>query len=233
MRHRRCRCCPDVADVLRSPRPDTGIGILERRQQSWQRRTHVELRASIGKMPPAAAYDIQRDGSVAPHLRIWVAKRTRQRRNARWAERVQLVIDLLTFRLEGRQRGRRFLRAGLGVCSRKPLYRQRQIAQFRDYGVGLGLRVRRTWLGGGCRGRSRTRDQNGDSHGAATTNVQPSGADLLVLPLSFGSPAQAVMIALRCGSAGGSAGRLRGSNNTMSPGALDAAMQLRPLDLAR
>ena len=105
-RHRRRRARADVADVLCDPGSHTRVGILQCRQKRRQCRTEVEFRAAVGEVPPAAPDYIQRHGDIAPHLRIRIAKSTRQGGHARRSEGMELVIDLLTPRLQIRQRRR-------------------------------------------------------------------------------------------------------------------------------
>jgi len=74
---------------------------------------------------------------------------------------------------------------------------------------------------------------------ARTTRAQASGANVLELPLTYCSFRHQGILAPRPRTAGYPAGdqadsRLRGSNNTMSPGgAFEAAMRSRPVDFAR
>jgi len=211
-RHRRRRARADVADVLCHPGPHTRVGILQCRQKRRQHRTEVEFRAAVGEVPPAAPNDIQRHSDIAPHLRIRIAEGTGQSGHARRSEGVELVIDLLTSRFQIRQ-GRRCRRGGDSL--RRSPYRQGQLAQLRDHGVSAGSRVSRLRLRG--ERRPSGRDENDGRDGTQETGVQH--ADIL-------TPGR--------NAAGDQAdSRVRGSNNTMSPGALEATMRLRPVAFAR
>ena len=143
---------------------------------------------------------------------------------------MQLVVDMLTFRLQRRQG----LRSALGEAVRKWPQGQRQAAKLGDRGIGSGGVVTgRIWARAEGRSRARREDES-CRESPEPARARRSRAGLLEMPLPSRSSAHAVIIALTAGSADDSPGsRLRPSNNMMSPGALDATMQLRPLDLAR
>lgn len=97
---------------------------------------------------------------------------------------------------------------------RRSPYRQGQLAQLRDYGVSGSIRVRHMRLHGGRWPSGR--DENDGRDGAQGRGAQH--ADIL-------TPGR--------DAAGDQAdSRVRGSNNTMSPGAFEATMRLRPVAFA-
>ena len=97
---------------------------------------------------------------------------------------------------------------------RRSPYRQGQLAQLRDYGVGGSIRVSHMRLHG--ERWPNGRDENDGRDGAQGTGAQH--ADIL-------TPGR--------DAAGDQAdSRVRGSNNTMSPGAFEATIRLRPVAFA-
>jgi hypothetical protein len=97
---------------------------------------------------------------------------------------------------------------------RRSLYRQGQLAQLRDYGVSLSVRVSHMRLYGERWSSGRHENDSRDG----TQGTRADHAEIL-------TPGR--------DAAGDQAdSRVRGSNNTMSPGAFEATMRLRPVALA-
>ena len=79
-------------------------------------------------------------------------------------------------------------------------------------------------------------EKDDESGGAQKTRAQTPRADLQEIAIPSGESSHTEILAPRAVGRGAHAqadSRLRGSNNTMSPGAFEATMRLRPVAFAR
>lgn len=224
---RACGGRADVADVLRSPGSHAGIGIPQRGQERRQRRPQIEPRLAIREVPPATAHHVHCHSHIAPHLRVGISQRPGECRHAHRAESVELRIDMLASGLQGGQGRRGCLRGG--KAARKRPHRQGELAQLLHH-----RRCAEVCMCGGRGRRAHRQNERCCGCRCEMPRAQTSGARLLESPPASSPSAHALILASGRRPPGDSPGsRLRGSKRTISPGAFDAAMQLRPVDFAR